>query len=67
MFDRNNGECGVLVMKDYNKAKTANARIDIRVPADVKEEIKQEAKERGITVTELLMESYRMMKDVDIR
>ena len=27
-------------MKDYNKAKTANARIDIRVPADVKEEIK---------------------------
>ena len=54
-------------MIDYNKAKTANARIDIRVPADVKEEIKQEAKERGITVTELLMESYRMMKDVDIR
>ena len=54
-------------MRDYNKAKTADARIDISVPSDVKEEIKQEAKERGITVTELLMESYRMMKDVDIR
>ena len=54
-------------MKDYNKAKTANARIDIRVPSQIKEEIVQEAKERGVTVTELLLESYRMLKDVDIR
>ena len=35
-------------MKDYNKAKTANARIDIRVPSDVKEEIKQEAKNAAL-------------------
>tara|TARA_B100001113_G_C20922818_1_gene540843 strand:- start:360 stop:524 length:165 start_codon:yes stop_codon:yes gene_type:complete len=54
-------------MKDYNKAKTADARIDIRVPSEIKKEITQEAKERGITVTELLLESYRMLKDVDIR
>ena len=54
-------------MKDYNKAKTANARIDIRVTSQIKEEIVQEAKERGVTVTELLLESYRMLKDVDIR
>ena len=54
-------------MRDYNKAKTADARIDIRVPSEIKEEMQKEAKERGITVTELLMESYRMMKDVDIR
>ena len=52
---------------DYNKAKTADARIDIRVPSQIKEEIVQEAKERGVTVTELLLESYRMLKDVDIR
>ena len=52
---------------DYNKAKTADSRIDIRVPSQIKEEIVQEAKERGITVTELLLESYRMLKDVDIR
>ena len=54
-------------MKDYNKAKTADARIDIRVPSQIKEEIVQEAKERGVTVTELLLVSYRMLKDVDIR
>ena len=30
-------------MKDYNKAKTADARIDIRVPSQIKEEIVQEA------------------------
>ena len=53
--------------KDYNKARTAAARIDIRVPSEIKEEISQEAKDRGITVTELLLESYRMLKDVDIR
>ena len=29
-------------MKDYNKAKTADARIDIRVPSQIKEEIVQE-------------------------
>jgi|TARA_R110002050_G_scaffold96524_2_gene200705 hypothetical protein len=54
-------------MRDYHKAKTADARIDIRVPSQIKEEIVQEAKERGVTVTELLLESYRMLKDVDIR
>ena len=29
-------------MKDYNKAKTANARIDIRVTSEVKKEIVEE-------------------------
>ena len=41
--------------------------IQIRVSQAQKEEIVQEAKERGVTVTELLLESYRMLKDVDIR
>jgi len=54
-------------MRDYNKSKTADARIDIRVPSQVKQEIIEEAKERGVTVTELLLESYRMLKNVDIR
>ena len=39
------------------------ARIDLRVPEELKEEIQKEAKKRNITVTQLLIESYQKVKD----
>mgnify|MGYP001443623319 FL=1 len=51
--------------KDYNEAGKATARIDIRVPEALKEELKAEAKLQGISITELLLESYREHKEKD--
>jgi predicted HicB family RNase H-like nuclease len=51
--------------KDYNEAGKATARIDIRVPEALKEELKAEAKKRKISITELLLESYRENKEKD--
>ena len=42
------------------------ARIDLRVPEELKEEIQKEAKKRNITVTQLLIESYQKVKDGDV-
>lgn len=50
---------------DYNKPKTAKARIDIRVSQELKSELQEEAKKRGISLTELLLESYREAKEKD--
>ena len=53
------------MQKDYNEAGKATARIDIRVPEQLKEELKAEAKKRKISITELLLESYRESKEKD--
>ncbi len=65
MFNRNYGKRGICMTKDYNEAGKATARIDIRVPEQLKEELKAEAKKRKISITELLLESYRESKEKD--